>query len=260
MFLRFSKSFVLSLTVSAMSITAIMAVPSAALAVEDAGSDADTSECGGTDGNYADAVLAKEGGNVRYWNPGSTATGNYQFLYGTLANLGYIDTSQSTRPAFGAGEWDGVVWTGLDGVNSRMEFVNSSTAQDAALARFTEQNLNAVSSSWTEGQVVNGVPLTSGGVALATHMLGSGGFNTWAASGFSASGLDADIAAAHGWSQDQYLQHLMERVASGGCFDPSMIDSEGMGLIDLPAYYLMNSKLEEPIAQIMPGDITSTVR
>ena len=64
MFLRFSKSFVLSLTVSAMSITAIMAVPSAALAVEDAGSDADTSECGGTDGNYADAVLASYAYNI----------------------------------------------------------------------------------------------------------------------------------------------------------------------------------------------------
>ena len=210
-------------------------------------------QCSG-DANYSDAVLNYEGGGDPYaTNPGSTATGSYQFLYGTLVDLGYINPGQSTPPP-GEGNWDGIVWSGKDGVYSREQFMASSSAQDNALAEFTANNLNTVSNYYEPGQVVNGVPLSEGGVALATHMLGAGGFQQWADSGFSASGLDADIAAAHGWTQEEYLDHLMGRVAAGGCYDPSMIDSSEL-LQDLPEIFLMPWAPEYQIPVIYPGSI-----
>jgi hypothetical protein len=214
----------------------------------------DGSQCSG-DSNYADAVLSYEGGGDPYaTNPNSTATGSYQFLYGTLVDLGYIKSGQKT-PAYGEGDWEGIVWTGKNGIYSREQFMSSTSAQDAALAEFTQNNLNAVSSYYEPGQVVNGVPLSEGGVALATHMLGAGGFQKWAESGFSASGLDADIAAAHGWTQEEYLEHLMGRVAAGGCYDPGMIDSSEL-LQDLPEIFLMPWAPEYQIPVIYPGTIT----
>ncbi|MBW3243551.1 hypothetical protein KUV57_12835 [Epibacterium sp. DP7N7-1] len=239
----------------ALSMVAGLIITSPTLSVaQDAGG---SGEC--EDSNYSEAVLGYEGGGDPYaTNPSSTATGSYQFLFGTLVDLGYISPGQSTPPA-GAGNWSGIVWTGKDGVYSRDQFMSSSSAQDNALAEFTNKNLASVSGSYTAGQVVNGVPLSNGGVALATHMLGAGGFQKWAASGFSASGLDADIAAAHGWTQEEYLNHLMGRVAAGGCYDPSMIDSSGSGELtqDLPEIFLMPWEPAYKVPPILPGTITS---
>lgn len=228
----------------------VLAVAPASFAQEAGSSDA--SACSG-DGNYAAGVLGFEGGgDPRATNPGSTATGSYQFLYGTLVNLGYIEPGQDKPPA-GAGNWDGIRWTGKDGVYSRDQFMSSQSAQDNALAAFTNQNLAAISGSYSDGQVINGVPMTSGGAALAAHMLGSGGFNKWAASGFSPSGLDAGIAAAHGWTPEEYQNHLMKRVAAGGCFDPGLIESPSELVQDLPEIFLMPWDAAYQVPPILPG-------
>ena len=236
--------------IGALATSILLSSAPASFAVEAASGDAGA--CSGGD-NYAAGVLKYEGGgDPGATNPGSTATGSYQFLYGTLVNLGYIESGQRTPPP-GAGDWDGIVWTGKDGVYSRSQFMSSSSAQDNALAAFTNQNLSAISKSYTSGQVVNGVPMTDGGAALAAHMLGAGGFNKWAASGFSPSGLDADIAAAHGWTQEQYQEHLMKRIATGGCYDPSLIETPGELVQDLPEIFLMPWEASYSVPPILPG-------
>ncbi len=213
------------------------------------------------EGNYAAMVLAGEGGSAGQFatNPSSTATGSYQFLYGTLADLGYIDTARSRRPAPGAGSWEGVVWNGKDGIYSRDAFMASPAAQDNALREFTQGNLDLISGTYSEGEIVNGVPMSSGGAAYATHMLGAGAFRTWAASGFSPSGLDAGIAADHGWSRDQYNDHLMRRVAEGGCHDPGTIEgfgSSGTTTIDpLPEIFLMPWSPHSRAPVVLPGQL-----
>lgn len=182
-------------------------------------------------GNYADLIGAGEGGQgAGAWsatNPGSTATGRYQFLYDNFVRYGYIDGSRSTRPRAGAGEWTGVVWTGKDGVYSRSDYMNNHAAQDNMLNLYTQDNWNSISGSTPLGSTVNGVPITQGGALYAAHMLGAGAYNTWAACGYQPQCLDADIAAAHGWTLQEYNDHLMKRMAEGGGTDPSLVASSG---------------------------------
>jgi len=243
---------------SILALLVVLAGPSHA-AESGGGGECSSSTAEGSD--YGSYILGMEGGAAAWTatNPSSTATGAYQFLFGTLQDMGYISSS-SSKPPNGAGDWSGTIWTGQDGVWSREQFMASQAAQNAALERFTQQNLGAISGSWTPGQVVNGIPLTAGGVAAATHMLGAGGFNQWAASGFSPSGLDASIAAAHGWTPEQYNQHLMGRVAGGGCFDPGDIQPGEEGVGELPEVFLMPWQARPTSAVMMPGQWRSGAR
>lgn len=223
------------------------------------------SECAAED--FGAFIRQIEGGPQGYsaTNPTSSATGAYQFLVGTLKDLGMIThIPHPPQQHFGNSNWEGVVWSDRAramGINSRADFKANHAAQDQLFAEFTQGNLNAVSNSWTPGQVVNGVQLTPGGVAAATHMLGTGGFRTWAASGFSASGLSASIAAAHNWSPEQYNQHLMRRIAQGGCMDPNLIsisDQTGNHTIaELPEIFLMPFTRRDGPAVILPGQLVS---
>lgn len=210
-------------------------------------------------GSYSDLLKKAEGG-AKLWhatNPDSTATGAYQFTFGTLKELGFIKSG--ALPAFGEGSWAGVEWTGKGGVYSRDDFFNNQAAQDLALSDLTTRNLETVSSDWSEGMEVDGVPMTAGGVAFATHMLGAGGFKQWAASGFTPAGLDADRAAEHNMSLDEYQNHFVKRLAEGGCMDPGMISS-GAGNGDvgpMAEVGLMPWGVPVAAAIIMPGDLQS---
>ncbi len=250
------NSIILSIPAAALVLTAALNpafTPKAAYAGADSAT-AGSGECGPSN-NYGEAVLGFEGGGDQYaTNPGSTATGSYQFLFGTLVDLGYIEPGQA-KPPNGAGNWEGVVWTGKGGVYSRDQFMSSTEAQDQALSDFTNKNLSHIKKTYQSGQMVDGIPMTDGGAALASHMLGSGGFQKWAESGFSPSGLDPDIAAAHGWTPEEYQKHLMERVAAGGCYDPANIDSAGSGELqqDLPEIFLMPWEPNYMVPAILPG-------
>lgn len=219
-------------------------------------------DCDGGE-SYGDYIGRIEGGGKGHHatNPGSTATGKYQFLIGTLKNLGYVSGwDGKASDYFGDASWSGVKWTGKDGITSREAFMNSPGAQDNAFAEFTQKNLDSVAGKWVPGEVVNGVKMTPGGVAAATHMLGTGGFTKWAKSGFSPSGLDAGIARAHGWSQASYNNHLMKRVATAGCMDPGDITSSGNDKIDdLPEVFLMPFSREKGPAPILPGTFTTAI-
>ena len=210
--------------------------------------------------DYGAYIRGVESGPQGYsaTNPGSTATGAYQFTLGTLQSMGYISHySGPISQYFGAGNWDGVVWTGRDGIRSREQFMANHAAQDRALAELTQRNLRAVAGTYTPGQLVNGIPLTQGGVAAAVHMLGAGGFRRWAASGFSGSGLDPSIAAAHNWTPEQYNQHLMNRVAGGGCMDPADIEIGDDNIAELQQNFLMPFESRPGSPVILPGHLVS---
>lgn len=203
---------------------ALLTGPAPAFAAEPGALDCDGSQ------SYSDLVAKYEGGGkgASATNPDSTASGSYQFTFDTLKELGFIKSG--SLPSFGEGNWDGVEWTGKGGVHSRQDFFNSDTAQDLALSELTEKNLKAVEGLW-EGKTVNGVPLTAGGVAFATHQLGAGGFRAWAESGFTSAGLNATHAKGHHKNMSEaaaleaYQNHFVNRLAKGGCMDPGMISS-----------------------------------
>lgn len=82
-----------TLAVSLAASLSMMAPPR--LAAEDASSGG---QC--ESDNYGEAVLGFEGGGNQYaTNPNSTATGSYQFLFGTLVELGYIEAGKAARRA-----------------------------------------------------------------------------------------------------------------------------------------------------------------
>ena len=209
--------------VLAYAVTAML-VP--AVAAASCTSDGGTGSSG-TD--YADMVLGGEGGgNWQATNllGESTATGAFQFTYGTLQDLGYI--SENSRPVgrdmYGAGEWEGVTWTGLDGINSRTDFLNSQAAQVSALSRFTQGNLDIINADYNSS--ANGVQLTPGGVGYASHFLGAGGFNQWASCGYQSSCLpSAALAANSSYTPETMNDMLMGRMAEGAGVDPSCIDA-----------------------------------
>lgn len=221
-------------------------------------------EC--TEDDYGAYIRKVESGGQGYsaTNPTSSATGAYQFTIGTLKSLGFITHIPGPASSyFGSSSWEGVVWSDSAramGVNSRSDFMANHHAQDVAFSRLTQQNLSAVSNSWSPGSVVNGVRMTPGGVAAAVHMLGAGGFKRWAASGFSPSGLNAAHAAAHGWTPEQYNKHLMNRIAQGGCMDPSSIAMSDEGIheiAELPEIFLMPFNARQGPTPILPGQLVS---
>jgi len=183
----------------------------------------------GTGQDYANMVLAGEGGgrwDVTNYLQESTASGAFQFTYGTLQELGYIspDSRSVGSDMYAPGEWTGVTWTGLDGVNSRMDFLNNQAAQVSALSRFTENNLNIINADYNDE--ANGVPLTPGGVGYASHFLGAGGFNQWASCGYQPSCLpEAALNSNASYDAQGMNDMLMGRMAEGAGVDPSCINA-----------------------------------
>lgn len=230
----------------------LLSAPVAALAstVEMSG------ECDGTQ-SYDDLIRKFEKGAL-YYNPISTATGDFQFVFQNFVRYGYIDPigrdgNPVQKPPAGEGEWSNVRWTGKDGIHSRMDYVNSSTAQANMLSSFTTDNLTQIQGKW-EDQIVDGVPLTAGGVGAASHMMGAGAFNAWANSGFSPSGLSAKIASDHNMTQAQYQEHLLKRIAAGGCYDPSIIDATSLATaVDFPGIVLIDHRLGDAYPPNLPG-------
>lgn len=238
-------------------------IPTVAQAADAGGGGLDSSgNCSGGDGGYGDMLMGFEnkGGDQYATNPGSTATGLYQMTVAALQEAGYI-TSVSGKTPNGKDPWSNVTWSGKDGIYSRDQYMSNTQAQANSLAAYTAKNLSYIQDSFTAGQSVNGVTMTNGGAGAAVHMLGAGGFRAWAASGFSASGLNATRAAEHGWTQEQYQQHIMERVAAGGCFDPANIKAaasktqDGTPVQDLPEIFLMPWENQYPPTVIFPGTI-----
>lgn len=240
------------LRILAVSFLALAASPALATAPEGCGDG----------GDYGEYIRSIESGAQGYsaTNPGSTATGAYQMTIGTLQSLGYISSYSGPMSAlFGGSNWDNVVWTGLDGIRSREQFMANQGSQDRAMAELTRRNLQSVAGTYRPGQIVNGIPLTSGGVAAAVHMLGAGGFRQWAASGFSPSGLNATHAANHNWTPEQYQNHIMNRVASGGCMDPSNISIGEDEIAALPEIFLMPWEGRRGSPVILPGSFASAM-
>ena len=158
------KAMILNQTALVFAVCSLMPIQALAECSSDGGT--------GTGVEYANMVLGGEGGGN--WGATnllgeSTATGAFQFTYGTLKELGYIDRSSRsvTEEMYGAGEWKNVKWTGLNGINSREDFLTNQKAQVNALKIFTERNLKTIKPDYSTK--ANGVPLTPGGVAYASH-------------------------------------------------------------------------------------------
>lgn len=204
-------------------------------------------------------------GNYSQTTPLGTATGAYQLPFAALKEAGYV--SGGALPAYGAGEWPGVTWTGKNGINSRADFLASKTAQDDAFLSNTNMNWSYIQNMVPLGKKVNGIEFTKEGALSAAHMMGMGGFEKWSKCGFQSSCLIPEHAEANKMTLDEFQAHLMKRVAEGGGMDPGdIVVGEGSGnsgggnkeASEIPSAYLMPVAPASGVsaAPLMPGSLT----
>ncbi|MEW5424993.1 hypothetical protein [Amorphus sp. 3PC139-8] len=159
---------------------------------------------------WVESVSGSESsGSYSIKNPTSSAKGRYQFIDSTLQDLGMMDANKN--------------WTGKYGVNSTADFYANHAAQDQLMRDFSAQQWGAMSSTAKSyiGKTVSGITINEGAMLHAAHLLGAGGFNKWAASGFSMDGLSASDAAAQGMSLSEFQDYLMNRMEKGSQYDIS---------------------------------------
>lgn len=168
---------------------------------------------------YINHVTGTEsGGNYAIFNTSGTtqAMGRYQFLPSTFAGLGYMSYTGGDKR-----QWSSYTFTNearSAGVNSLQDLRYSEAGhrlQDAGMVRFTDRNLSSFSSTARNsiGSTVAGRPISTDGLLSAAHFLGSGGLNSWAASGFSASALPDSVVAANGGNRAKLNEKLLNRMA-----------------------------------------------
>lgn len=130
-------------------------------------------------GRYARSVIFLEsGGDYGAWNSdaASGAAGAYQFLPAALADANFVTGDLR-------GGWASVSWTPVArnyGITSMSTFLMSREGQDEAFRRYTMvlwRQLNAVSPNAVAaiGSIIDGQPVTEGGVLALAHFAGAGG-------------------------------------------------------------------------------------
>lgn len=209
---------------------------------------------------YRTAVMGPESGR-RYHvlnNVTGIAAGAYQFMPGTLADLGYVASTN------GGWDWDSVVFTAKSqgmGVNSLSDFLTTEAGrrlQDQAFDDFTAKNwrtLNATTKSFI-GQPVNGVLVTEGGLLSAAHFLGAGGVNNFVRSGFTGANLgNLNNILLQNFPSDPTVERLdryvMGRIASGAAAHGGIAGASGYGggaTADSGGYYTAGSVSGESVS------------
>lgn len=187
---------------------------------------------------YRTAVMGPESGrryHILNYVTGKAA-GAYQFMPQTLADLGYVASSN------GSWEWDSVVFTAKSqamGVSTIEDFLTTEAGrrlQDQAFDEFTVKNWRSLSAT-TKGYVgktVNGVLVTEGGLLSGAHFLGAGGMNSFVRAGFTGENL-SNLATIlrQNFPSEQTLERLdryvMGRIASGAAAHGGIAGASGYG-------------------------------
>lgn len=107
--------------------------------------------------------------------------GAYQFGELALIDLGYY-----RRDGTGKNDWKPRFFTGKDGIESKNDFLNDKTTQDAAADAWFSllwKYVRARDLEFYDKQVLNGVELSAAGMVAASHLVGTGGLSTFIRSG-----------------------------------------------------------------------------
>ena len=105
--------------------------------------------------------------------------GKYQFGEAALADVGYYIDDPTP-----ANDWKKAYWTGLDGVDSKSDFLANHDAQDAAIRAYMAIQWGYLAPvQMYEGQTLNGTKLTISGMLGGAHLVGFNGLTTFITSG-----------------------------------------------------------------------------
>ena len=136
-------------------------------------------------GTYKDlfAAIGKAEGSGSYSavNPFGYL-GLYQFGESALIDAGFY--TKDTTPS--VNDWKaGNFVTPLDGsygIHSKMQFLASPAAQDAAMTQWMAKlysYLGSFGARAYDGQTINGIPITVSGLLGGAHLVGSSALSTW---------------------------------------------------------------------------------
>ncbi len=141
----------------------------------------------GTGSLQSNVKASESSGNYQAVNSVTGALGAYQFMPGTLAQLGFIDE---------AGKW-----TGKGGVNSAAEFLASKSAQDLAWSDHVPEMERQLRAKGAWDFIGTDLPtygkITKDGLLKGAHIGGAGGVNRFLTTGQNATD-------AHGTSVAHY--------------------------------------------------------
>lgn len=92
--------------------------------------------CGGVHpGEWFHEAQDLRASGARVTRPATTATGVFGLPIAALAALGYVEEFEVPfSRLFGDSDWEDVVWTGKNGINSRADFIASLEVQACAMA------------------------------------------------------------------------------------------------------------------------------
>ena len=136
-------------------------------------------------------------GNWAAQNGNSTAHGIGQMLVSSYAQEGVVQAKPEYSHLEKLTSWDQVEFTDKArsfGVNNYHELgntMNGKRLQEQALIDYTRtnwENISGVANQYS-GQQHGNMQMSDAGMLSVSHFLGSGGFNTWAESGFTKEGL-----------------------------------------------------------------------
>lgn len=124
---------------------------------------------------------------VEYGHPGNRYgyIGGWQFGEAALIDAGFYQGDHTP----GLNDWKGR-WTGLRGITSKKDFLNSPAAQWHAVHTLMPQRWAALTRMGLHqyvGRLVKGVEITQSGLLAASHLMGPGGVRDFLRSG---GGLD----------------------------------------------------------------------
>lgn len=187
---------------------------------------------------YRTAVMGPESGR-RYHvlnEVTGKAAGAYQFVPQTLADLGYVASSN------GSWEWASVVFTpksqamGVGSIDDFLRTPEGRKLQDQAFDEFTLKNwrsLNANAKGMI-GKPLNGVVVTEGGLLSGAHFLGAGGMNTFMSAGGTGKNLgNLSTILRQNFPSEQTLarldRYVMGRLASGAAAHGGVAGTSGYG-------------------------------
>lgn len=132
--------------------------------------------------------------------------GRWQFGAGALIDGGYVKAGTRNRDLTSPG-----VWTGLNGVSSRDDWLSNTTAQDSAMLAYTKAHFNALIRQ--QGLRSNSSIARCAGLLAASHLLGIGGAMSFVRSG--SGGHDAN-----GVTAADYYRLLSKAFGGSGSLEP----------------------------------------
>ncbi|MBP1860796.1 calcium-binding protein [Rhizobium herbae] len=145
--------------------------------------------------------------------------GKYQF-----GELALIDLKYYLKDGTSKNDWKPDFFTGLNGIDTKQEFLNSSAVQEAAIRKYMQLQWSYLKSVWQyEGQVLNGLKITVSGMLGGSHLVGHGGEKTFLNSGGDTVPIDGNkvpisdyIKLFGGYTTPFKVDHDIAEVISGG--------------------------------------------